>query len=627
MGQVMGKPTQKELGSTKIYFRLLKYVIPYWKTLGLSVLCAIFYSIFSGLSIYVIIPLLDTLFSGKSFFVVPSMAQTDIFSTLKSSLNGTLNYFIVSGNPMDSLFKICLLVLIGFLLRNFFAYFQSFTMANVEQGLIMNLRNALFKHLHNLDISYFSSERSGNLISRVTNDVNVVNNVVSATFLNLIREPISIIIYLTLAIALSWEMTLYSLAAFPVTILVISLIGLKIHKQSGILQERMADITSVLQETIFGAKIVRAFSMEKFENNRFFSVTKKYFRTAIKISRIRNLSTPSAEFLGTLSAMVIIWYGGRLVLVDKTLSSSEFLGFFMIIFQIMTPVKELSTVQNRIQEATAAGRRIFDILDIEPEIQNAPNAVELKEFKESIEFKNVSFSYKNGNEDNPVYVLKNINLKIKSGEILAIVGPSGAGKSTLIDLIPRFYDPTEGTITIDNLNLKDLNLKSLREKIGIVTQETILFNETIRNNIAYGLDNYAEDKIIEAAKAANAHKFILESAEGYNTIIGERGLKLSGGQRQRLSIARALLKNPPVMIFDEATSALDSESEILVQEAIERLMHNRTSFVIAHRLSTIRNSDRILVIDKGEIVQAGSHDDLIKIDGLYKKLYDMQFQL
>ena len=418
-----------------------------------------------------------------------------------------------------------------------------------------------------------------------------------------------------------------SFLAFPVALVVISWIGLKLHKESRILQEKMADITSVLQETIFGEKIVKAFNMEEFENKKFRSETKKYFKTILRMTRIRNLSSPVTEFVSIAAGVIIVWYGGTQVLIDKTLSPSEFLGFFFIIFQIMSPIKELTTVTNRIQESTAAGKRIFEILDMEPYVKNAPNAVKIESFRNEIVFENVSFHYDDVSETENSVVLKNINLSIKKGEIIAIVGPSGAGKSTLVDLIPRFYDPKNGKILLDGKDLKEIDLRSLRSKIGIVTQETILFNDSIKNNIAYGLIETPMEKIIDAAKAANAHNFILETADGYDTLIGERGLKLSGGQRQRLSIARALLKNPPIMIFDEATSALDSESEILVQEAIERLMHQRTSFVIAHRLSTIRNANRIIVLEKGELVQEGNHDDLINSDGLYKKLYEMQFKL
>jgi subfamily B ATP-binding cassette protein MsbA len=421
-----------------------------------------------------------------------------------------------------------------------------------------------------------------------------------------------------------------SILVFPFALVIISRIANRLHKERRLSQEKIADIVSVVHETIYGVKVVKAFGMEDFENRKFRQHTWQYMKSILRITRMRNLASPVTEFLGVVSGAFIIWYGGLQVLVDKTLEPSQFLGFLLVIFQIMPPLKELSNVHNRIQEARAAGERLFEILDTDPFIKDAPSAVPLVEFKNSIEFQNVSFTY----DENPATetydgtVLKNINISVRRGEVLAIVGPSGGGKSTLIDLIPRFYDPVVGRILIDGTDLRNIQVKTLREKIGIVTQETILFNDSVRNNIAYGLDLCPMELIIDSAKAANAHEFILEMPNGYDTIIGERGLKLSGGQRQRLSIARALLKNPPIMIFDEATSALDSESEMWVQEAIERLMKNRTSFVIAHRLSTTRNADRIIVVDKGEIVQHGTHSALIRQKGgLYKKLYEMQFNI
>ncbi|HEY4754914.1 MAG TPA: ATP-binding cassette domain-containing protein, partial [Ignavibacteriaceae bacterium] len=363
--------------------------------------------------------------------------------------------------------------------------------------------------------------------------------------------------------------------------------------------------------------------MEEYENRKFLRETRNYFKLILRIVRVRNLSSPLTEFLSVIIGVFIIYYGGVLVLQENTLKASEFLGFLFAIFQLMPPIKELSSVNNRIQESSAAGDRIFEILDTKPKISDSENSILLDKFQKSIVFKNVNFVY----EDSVEPVLNDISVSVNKGEIIALVGPSGGGKSTLVDLIPRFYDPTSGEIIIDDINVKDIKIQSLRKLMGIVTQETFLFNESVKNNIAYGLENYPIEKIIEAAKAANAHNFILEMPDGYNTIIGERGVKISGGQRQRLSIARAILKNPDIMIFDEATSSLDNESEILVQEAIERMMVNRTTFVIAHRLSTIRNATRILVLDRGKIIQIGKHEDLIADEkGLYRKFYEMQFR-
>lgn len=586
----------------------------------------------NGISVYLTIPLLDTLFqesaSKQTTVQTSSIEKTsgilpDWVNNLKEDLVQSFNNFVFSGDKPEVLVKICFLILAAFLFKNIFGYMQGYFMAFVEYASMKDLRDDAYKHLHKLPIGYFKSERVGNIISRFTNDVNIIQLSISTTFSNLIKEPLTIIVFLGIAISISWQLSLFAFIIVPIASLIIAWIGNKLKKQTIILQTKLADITSILQETISGVKIVKAFSMEQFENQRFMNETKSYFKLVLKTVRIRNLSSPITEILSVIIGAVIIYYGGILVLVDKTLNASEFLGFLFAIFQMMPPIKELGSVNNRIQEASAAADRIFEITDIEPHIKNIPNAIKLKDFKNEIEFKNVSFKY----EDSDVKVLDNLNFKVKRGEIIALVGPSGGGKSTLADLIPRFYDPTEGQIIIDGNNIKDVTIESLRSKMGIVTQETFLFNTNIAENIAYGLKDYPIDKIIEAAKTANAHNFISEMPQGYNTIIGERGIKLSGGQRQRLTIARALLKNPEIMIFDEATSALDNESEILVQEAIERLMLNRTTFVIAHRLSTIRNATNILVLDRGRIIQQGTHDKLISEEkGLYKKLYEMQFR-
>ena len=615
----------------KIFFRILVYVRPYWRTLALSIACTFMFSIFSGASIYLTIPLLETLFDQSPTEI--SATQTPPRNQLvpneivgvKQYVEHSIRDFLFAGTKSEALFKICMLIFFVFMLKNIFDYCQSYLMAKVEQSLMRDLRNALYEHLHNLSLAYFTNERTGNLISRVTNDVNVVNGGVSASFVTLIKEPLLIIVFLTMAFTLSWKLTLLSFIVFPIILLIISAIGLRLHKQSGIMQEKMADITSVLQETISNVKVVKAFAMEEFENNKFRKETQSYYKTILKMTRIRNISSPSTELLSILAGAMIIWYGGQQVLITGEMKAAEFLGFLFAVFQVMPPVKDLASVSNRLQEFSAAGKRIFEILDTEPAIKNSPGAVPISEIKESVEMKNVSFAYASENGEKRI-VLSDINVRVRKGELIALVGPSGGGKTTFVDLLPRFYDPISGGIFIDGLDIRQIDVKSLREKIGIVTQETILFNDTVRNNIAYGLETCPIEDIRAAAKAANALSFIEAMPFGFDSIIGDRGTKLSGGQRQRLSIARALLKNPPIMIFDEATSALDSESEILVQEAMERLMQNRTSFVIAHRLSTIRNADRIIVLEQGKIVQEWKHTELLKQkNGLYKKLHDMQF--
>ncbi|NCS88424.1 MAG: multidrug ABC transporter [Ignavibacteria bacterium CG2_30_36_16] len=617
----------------KTYFRILSYVRPYWKHLALSVVCTIFFAVLNGASVYLTIPLLDTLFQEtpktEKAIESPSTMESakgvlpDWVKEIEHSITETFNNYVFSGDKLNALMKICILVLIAFLAKNMFGYMQAYFLAYVEQGTMKDLRDAAYRHLHELPMSYFKKERVGNLISRITNDVNVIQSSISAAFLNMIREPLSIIVFLGIAVSISWRLTLLALVILPFSMLIIAWIGLKLRKQSAVIQAKMADITSILQETISGVKIVKAFGMESYENKKFSDETRSFFKMMLRIVRIRNASSPITEFLSVVVGVVIIYYGGVLVLEENTIKASQFLGFLFAIFQMMPPIKELSSVNNRIQESSAAGDRIFEILDTKPAISNIKNPKSLTGFNSEIVFNNVSFHY----EDSEELVLKKLNFSVKQGEILALVGPSGGGKSTLVDLLPRFYDPTEGKILIDGIDTKETKLEDLRALMGIVTQETILFNVSVTNNIAYGLKNYSFEKVVDAAKAANAHNFIMELPKEYDTIIGERGLKVSGGQRQRLSIARAILKNPKIMIFDEATSALDNESELLVQEAIERMMVNRTTFVIAHRLSTIRNATRILVLEKGKIIQEGKHEELIKDEkGLYYKFYEMQFR-
>jgi len=620
----------------KTYLRILNFVKPYWKHLSISIVCTIMFAVFNGLSIYLTIPLLTTLFqegqtqSEQTSLSITSSAVGNTTSILpgwvlkaQHSLSDTFNNFVLSGDKLDSLLKICFLVVIAFFLKNIFGYLQAYFLSYVEEGSMKDMRNAAYEHLHQLPMSYFKQERVGNLISRITNDVNVVQSSISAGFLNLIREPLTIVVFIGIAVSISWKLTLLAFVVLPFSMLIIAGIGLKLRKHSTAIQAKMADITSILQETISGVKIVKAFGMEGYENNKFKKETYSYFRMMLRIVRIRNSSSPITEFLSVIVGAIIIYYGGVLVLQTHALKAAEFMGFLLAIFQTMPPIKELSTVNNRIQESSAAGDRIFEILDTKPAIEDAKNPHLLKTFTSSIAFENLSFHY----DDSDEQVLSDINFEVKKGEIVALVGPSGGGKSTLVDLIPRFYDPTGGRILMDGIDIREVKVQNLRAQMGIVTQETILFNESIRNNIAYGLEGYPIEKIVEAAKTANAHNFILELPDGYDTIIGERGLKISGGQRQRISIARAILKNPQIMIFDEATSALDNESELLVQEAIERMMINRTSIVIAHRLSTIRNATRIIVLERGKIIQTGTHEELIRDEnGLYNKFYEMQFR-
>jgi subfamily B ATP-binding cassette protein MsbA len=616
----------------KTYIRIVSYVKPYWRQLIASVLFTFIFAVFNGLSVYLTIPLLDTLFQEtpktEQLQETPQLNQPsgilpDWVQGIKKDITETFNQFVLSGSKLDALMRICFLVLITFLLKNITGYLQAYFMAHVEYGAMKDLRDEAYSHLHQLPMSYFKKERVGNLISRFTNDVIIVQASITAAFSNLIKEPLTIIVFLGIALSISWQLTLVAFVVLPFSMLIIGWIGLKLRRQSSLVQAKIADITSILQETISAVKIVKAFGMEKYENKKFTKETHSYFKMMLRIVRIRNIASPVTEFLSVLVGVFIIYYGGVMVLQQNSLKASEFLGFLFAIFQMMPPIKELTSVNNRIQEASAAGERIFEILDTKPSIKNKNGATEITKFQDKIEFNNVVFSY----EDSEEPVLKDISFTANRGEIIALVGPSGGGKSTLVDLIPRFHDPDSGKLCIDGMDVKDVKIEDLRSLMGIVTQETYLFNETIRNNIAYGKEDFPMDKIIEAAKTANAHNFILELPKQYDSIIGERGTKLSGGQRQRISIARALVKNPEIMIFDEATSALDNESEVLVQEAIERMMKNRTTFVIAHRLSTIRHATKIIVIDYGRIIQQGKHNELLTDEkGLYRKLYEMQFR-
>jgi subfamily B ATP-binding cassette protein MsbA len=611
------------------YARVLHYLRPYKSRLVASIACSLLFSVFSGLSIYLTIPLLETLFGRGGGPAIPVQAAPaasgllpDWLTGVRESVSAALRDAVFTGSAEQSLLNICLVIVAAFLLKNLFGYIQSNLMTFIEQAVVRDLRNDLYRHIHQLPLAYFTNERTGNLISRVMNDVNVVNSGISATFYTLIREPLLVVVYLGIALVLSWKLTLIAFVVFPLVLLVIALIGRRVHRESGWVQERIASLTSVLHETITGVKVVKAFGMEEFENRKFAKENLGFFRTVLKIARIRNLASPTTEFLSALAGGAIIWYGGMQVLANESMRASEFLGFLFAIFQLMPPIKELSNVNNRVQEATAAGKRVFEILDTPPKIVDIPGARRLGTFTTAVEFRKVSFVYDEGDS-----VLADINLSIRKGEVVAIVGPSGSGKSTLVDLVSRFYDPTAGCITIDGVDLRHVQLNSLRDLIGIVTQETVLFNDTVRNNIAYGLEDCPLDRIIEAARAANAHHFISEMPQGYDAVIGERGVKISGGERQRLALARAILKNPPILILDEATSALDTESELLVQEAIERLMSGRTSIVIAHRLSTVQHADRIVVLEGGRIVELGRHKDLLNnAGGLYRKLYEMQFR-
>ena len=613
-----------------IFYRILSYAKPFWKHLLASVVSTIFYTAMNGLSIYLTIPLLGTLFNEDNTEViekVSSSASTSIlpdwFINSVDAIKQTFQDYILSGSIDEILLNISILIVLSFIFKNIFSYISSYFIAYVEQGIIRNFRNDLYQHILKLPLSFFKNQKSGDIISRFTNDVGIIQQSITQVFLNVFQEPLTVLVFFGIAFSISWKLTLFSLLIVPFSILIIASIGGLLRRMSYRLQQKLGTIVEILHETLAGMKIVKAFGMEEFEKKRFGDENQNLFKLIIKLIRVRNISSPSTEIIAVMLGAAIIYFGGQLVLVEHEIKASEFMAFLFAIFQMMPSLKKMSQVNNKIQESIGAGMRVFEILDTEPSIVDSEKPKDFDTFKNEIKFENVTFTYSDSEEK----VLDGVNFTANNGEIIAFVGSSGAGKTTLADLIPRFFDPTGGKILMDGINIKDISVKDLRRQMGIVTQETILFNETVFNNIAYGLKDTPLDKVVEVAKIANAHEFIENMEKGYNTIVGEKGTKISGGQRQRLSIARALLKNPPIMIFDEATSALDNESEVLVQEAIEHLMKERTTFVIAHRLSTIRNADKIIVMDKGKIVQQGKHDDLLlNEDGVYKKLYELQFR-
>ncbi len=561
--------------------RLFKYIKQYKPNLAASLLLSVLYSLFSAVAVYLTIPLLKTLFLSESTEQTSVPGGNFVRSSLK-----WIEDAILSQGHARGLAIICILILIAYLLKNLTGYLQAINMQKVEKGVVRDVREELYAKINSLSQRYFNSERSGNLISRMTNDVNALQSGISASFLDLVREPVMMIIYLVLAFSLSWKLTLISMVVFPLTVYFIVKIGASLKRRSIRMQNKAADLLSVITETIYGSKLIRAFGASDYMNKLFRKESGELYNLTMKNVKASELTRPVTEFLSILAAVLIIWFGGREVLEVKSLDPEEFIGFLFIIFQIATPIKNLSGVNNSLQTASASAGRVFEILDHPIEVKESPDAVPFTELKHSISIRDVSFAYEEGKE-----VLNDISLEIPRSSVLALVGPSGSGKSTLADLIARFYDVSSGSIVFDDVDVRDFRLASFRENIGIVQQETILFNDTIRNNIIFGRENVTEEELIEKCRSANAYEFIMQAEKGFDTVIGERGLKLSGGQRQRLSIARTLLKDPKVLILDEATSSLDAESEHIVQNAIEKMMEGRTSIVIAHRLSTIINAD------------------------------------
>jgi subfamily B ATP-binding cassette protein MsbA len=594
----------------------------------------VMFALLSGALIWMIGPLLRTLFIGgveeiDASAIDPASSSsevvsgiTDFVSGIKESLQGLVDSLILDPSSLVTLKNLCIVVVCLAVAKALFFYCQGYLMAYVEQKFIKSLRDSLFIQFQRLSLSYFHGARTGELLSRVTNDVNVLRESLDQGFNRIIREPLLILIYFSFMVILSWKLTIVTILVLPISFSIIYIIGRVLRRVSARAQSRMADVNSVLEENVSNMRVVKAFGAAKYEIAKFMAMTQKYFSDLLKISRLRLFSNPVNEFLGTTAGVVILWYGGRQVLGASLLQPEDFMLYILAMFSMIAPAKSLSNLHIKVQEGLAAADRIFEILDTAVTVANKPGAVKVRNLTDRIVYDHVSFEYNEGTE-----VLYDISFEVKRGEIVAVVGPSGAGKSTLLDLLPRFYDPTAGSITVDGMDLRDVEINSLRSLFGIVTQETMLFNDTIGVNISYALDDVDDESIVRAAKIANADEFISSFHEGYATPIGNRGVMLSGGQRQRIAIARAILRSPEILIFDEATSALDTESEQLVQEAIDRLMVGRTVLVIAHRLSTILHADKILVLDKGKLVQTGTHDELVASSGLYQKLYNLQFRV
>lgn len=606
----------------KIYLRILGYAPRLYSRLGQFLVYALLGIVFSVSYMGLAIPMLNVLFgyAEKHTTVVDTLPA---FSFSIDYVLGVFNYYfniiIRDYGPLNALLFICASIIVNVLLSNLFRYLERMSASRIKVDVVKNMRMHIFTNVSNLHIGFFNNNRKGDLISRFTNDVGEVENSVVNSLKFVWKEPITIITYFSVLFFISVKLTLFTLILLPITGGALAELVKRLKKKAVQSQESLGRIVNILDETFSGMRVVLAFNARSFILNKLDKETSYHRKVNLSIARKNELASPVSETLGALIVSGIIFFGGSLVLGENpSLSPGEFIGFLLIFAQIIQPAKNFSNGITSLQKGTVSAQRIFTVIDTIPAVQNKPDAIVLKEFTSSIEFKNVGFAY--DKED----VLQNINLKIEKGKTIALVGPSGGGKSTLADLVPRFYDPGQGTVLLDGISLTDYEIESLRQQMGVVTQESILFNDTIFNNIAFGMANVNEADVIQAAKVANAHDFIVQTENGYETLIGERGSKLSGGQRQRISIARAVLKNPPILILDEATSALDSESERLVQDALTRLMEHRTSIVIAHRLSTVQHADEIIVIQSGKIIERGRHEELIQQDGLYRKLNEFQ---
>jgi len=610
----------------KIYLRLLAFAKPIEKFAIPYIIFAVLSIVFGLLNFTLLIPIFDLLFSNNSGGSLNKVTELPSFAFNYDYFKEVFYYYLYkaaqsSDQKLAALFYVCGVIFTSVLLSNLFRYLSQIVLEDLRIHTLLNLRKTVFNNVLNLHLSYFSNEKKGDIMAKISGDVQVVQGSITNTLIVFFREPVTIIFYFFALFKLSASLTYFTIFFIPVSGLIIATIVRKLKRATSDAQTSMGIMLSILDEALTGLRVIKAFNALSYVQDKFHQENIRYSTASRTMVKKNELASPVSELMGVTVVVGILLYGGAMVLEgNNSLKPEEFIAYIAIFSQVLRPAKAMTGSFSQIQHGITAGERVLQLIDTEPAIKNKPNAIELNTFEKEISFEDVQFSY-----DEHKTILNGVNFKLQRGKTIALVGPSGGGKSTISDLIPRFYDPTEGCIKIDGTDIKDCTVESVRDLMGIVNQESLLFNDTIHNNIAFGKPNMSREEVIQAAKIANAHNFIMESENGYDTVIGDRGVKLSGGQKQRLSIARAVLKNPPILILDEATSALDTESEKLVQDALNNLMKNRTTLVIAHRLSTIQNADEILVIEKGKIVERGTHQELLMFeDGVYSKLTTMQ---
>ncbi len=602
-----------------LYLRILRYVKPYKGTVLLSLLSSIFYVFFNTFSLWMVSSLIGTIINPESQSATVTKQISSELS-ISQKLENSIHYLIGPGDQLHQLKMLCILLLMSFIMKNIFYYLNNISLSFVQNNFIQDIRNLVYKHLQSLSISFYDKNKIADISSIVLRDVSAMRTAFTQSIQKLINEPLNILILIIMLFVISPKLATISLTTIPISAFVITKLGQSIRRKAKRSSLQIAGVMNILHETLNGIRIVKAFGKEKFERKRFNVENHKFYKLSFRQDRIKFLNTPLNDTIGVSMGAILLWIGGSEVILGNSLSPDEFMRFIIFLFAMLQPARKLGSVNAQIQAGLASASRVFSILDTPIEIKDSPNAIEISTFKNQIQFKDVSLKYESANE----YSLSNINVKIKKGEVVALVGSSGAGKSTFVDLIPRFYDVSSGEILIDKDDIRNVSLQSLRSLMGIVTQETILFNDTIANNIKYGNENATDEDVKNAAIAANALEFIEKLPQQFDTIIGEKGTRLSGGQRQRITIARAILKNPQILILDEATSSLDTESERKVQIAIDNLVKNRTVLVIAHRLSTIENADKILVFNEGKLVEEGTHSQLLNLEGKYSSLYKIQ---